>query len=494
MLALYSPALPHIFIAAMALLLLMVGVFAPAHVAAARVRAFAVLTLVAAFALFAVVWVPNVPQFVFPRLTGPSGFMAVLDNFSFIISSLILLFSAGSILLAGQFLTKHKRHHFEYYVLMLLSTLGMLVMVSAQDLLILYIGLELMSFCLYILAAFLRDDAKSSEAALKYFIMGSLASGLTLYGLSLLYGLAGGTGFPEVAHALSSAATPAAEGLNSYAGIVVAVVLTLTGLVFKISAAPFHMWTPDVYEGAPTPVTAFMATAPKVAAFALLLRILHEVMAPMQLEWQQILAVLAVLTMGVGSLMALLQDNLKRLLAYSSIGHVGFMLVGAATAQAAGMAGVVFYLAAYSVMTLGAFSVLLAIQFRGTYAEKISHLAGLGAQAPWLAFALMVFMFSLAGMPPLVGFFAKFVVFQAAVNAGLVWLALFGVGFSVVAAYYALKVIKTMYFDQGEVRMEGSPPKALVFLINLCLILVVVLGLFPTTLMNLSTLAVSSLF
>ena len=330
----------------------------------------------------------------------------------------------------------------EYPVLILLSAVGMGMMVSAGDLLTLYVGLELQSLAAYVLASFMRRDQRSAEAGLKYFVLGALASGILLYGISLVYGFGGTTQFEAVAAAY--AGDPQSKGL------LFGLVFVFAGLAFKMSAVPFHMWTPDVYEGAPTPVTAFFGSAPKVAAILLAVRVAIEAMGPATFEWRQIVIFASLASIALGAAGAIGQTNIKRLLAYSSINNVGFALVGLAAGTAEGVSAVLIYMAIYVVMTLGSF--LVVLQMRGSDGqpiESIASLSGMSKTRPGLAFALAVMMFSLAGIPPMFGFYAKFVVFQAAVQAGLFTYAAIGIALSAVGAYYYLRIVKTMYFDEA---------------------------------------------
>jgi NADH-quinone oxidoreductase subunit N len=335
----------------------------------------------------------------------------------------------------------------EYPVLLLLATLGMSIMVSAGDLLTLYIGLELNSLASYVLAAFLRKDSRSAEAGLKYFVLGALASGILLFGMSLTYGFTGTTSFGGIHAALEG-------GLST--GAMFGLVFMLAGLAFKISAVPFHMWTPDVYEGAPTPVTAFFASAPKVAAVALTARVAIEAFGTQAEAWRPIVIFAALASIVVGALGAIGQKNIKRLLAYSSINNVGFILIGLAAASAAGVSAMLVYLAIYVAMTVGSFvAVLMLKDEQGAPIEGMADLAGLSRTQPALAFCLMLLMFSLAGIPPLFGFWGKFVVFSAAVDAGLFALAVFGIAGSVISAFYYIKIIKLMYFDEPADTIRG---------------------------------------
>jgi NADH-quinone oxidoreductase subunit N len=361
------------------------------------------------------------------------------DAFSAFAKALIFAAAAVSILLAPSYFEADGGLRAEYSVLIVFSAIGGAMMVSASDFITLYIGLELNSLASYVLASFLRRDVRSAEAGLKYFVLGSLASGILLYGMSLLYGFSGSTGFAGVAAAVG-------DGLS--AGEMFGLVFVLSGIAFKVAAVPFHMWTPDVYEGSPTPVTTFFATAPKVAAMALFTRVTIEALGPAGSAWQQIVIFCALASIVLGAVAAIGQQNIKRLLAYSSINNVGFVLIGLATGTPEGVAAVMSYLTIYVVMTLGSFACVLQMRDKdGNPIESIASLSGLSQTRPGLAAALAIFMFSLAGIPPLFGFWAKFLVFDAAVAAGLTPLAAIGIAASVIGAYYYLKIVKTMYFD-----------------------------------------------
>jgi NADH-quinone oxidoreductase subunit N len=374
----------------------------------------------------------------------------VADAFSSFANILILAGAALSLILSLDYNRKNHIARFEYPVLMMLSVVGMMVMASAANLMTLYLGLELHSLALYVLAAFARDDVRSSEAGLKYFVLGALASGLLLYGISLVYGFSGTMDFASLAQSLlkPDAASP---------GLIVGVVFVLVGIAFKIAAVPFHMWTPDVYEGSPTPVTVFFATAPKVAAFALLLRTMATPFGHLLIAWQQLIVLVSIASMVLGTLAAIGQSNIKRLMAYSSIGHMGYALVGLAVGTPEGVRGVLIYLVVYVFMSAGAFACIIAMQRRGRSLEKITDLNGLARTDPGLALAMAVFMFSMAGVPPLSGFFGKLYVFLAAVQGGMWTLAIIGVLTSVVGSYYYLRVVKVMYFDTPEAPFDPRP-------------------------------------
>ena len=362
---------------------------------------------------------------------------------------LTLTGAAVTLIMSIDFWRGEGRLKFEFPVLVLLATTGMMMMISANDLIALYVGLELQSLALYVVAAFDRRSARSSEAGIKYFVLGALSSGMLLYGASLIYGFTGSTLFTDIAAAVQP------SGTNL--GLIFGLVFLMTGFAFKISAVPFHMWTPDVYEGAPTPVTAFFAAAPKLAAMALTVRTLFAAFPSVTPEWQQIVTFLAIASMALGAFAAIGQRNIKRLMAYSSIGHMGYALVGLAAGTVEGVQGVIIYLAIYLAMTLGTFACILAMRRNGRMVEDIDQLAGLSNTSPMMAFLLAMLLFSLAGIPPLAGFFAKFYVFLAAINAGLYALAVIGVLLSVVGAYYYLRIVKIMYFDAPAERFEPMP-------------------------------------
>jgi NADH-quinone oxidoreductase subunit N len=439
-----AAVLPEIVLALIAMALLMVGVFRKGE--AANFVTLAALVGLGIVALLVIFGGGG-------RVTAFGGAF-VVDTFARLMKVLILFGSAAAIALSVHFMKQEKIEKFEYPILVLLATVGMMMMVSANDLISLYMGLELQSLALYVVAAIDRDNARSSEAGLKYFVLGALSSGMLLYGASLIYGFTGVTGFAEIAAAIKAGA----GGL----GIVFGIVFVIAGLAFKVSAVPFHMWTPDVYEGSPTPVTAFFSAAPKVAAMALLVRTMFAPFSAMIPDWQQILVFVSIASMALGAFAAIGQTNIKRLLAYSSIGNMGFALVGLASGSEDGVRGVIIYMMIYMIMTLGSFACVIAMKRKGRQLEEISDLAGLARTDKLLAFVLAMLMFSLAGIPPLAGFFAKYFVFLAAIKAGLITLAVVGVIASVVGAYYYLRIVKIMYFDDpapgfdpmhGEVRL-----------------------------------------
>jgi NADH-quinone oxidoreductase subunit N len=406
------------------------------------------------------------------------------DAFARFMKVLSLGAALVSILLSVDYLRRAGLEKFEYPILIILSTLGMMLLISADNLIAFYLGLELMSLALYVMAAFAREDGRSSEAGLKYFVLGALSSGMMLYGASLLYGFAGTVAFSGIANAVSASAP---------IGVVFGLVFVMAGLAFKMSAAPFHMWTPDVYEGAPTPVTAFFASAAKAAAVAVTVRIVITAFPGADQQWRQIIVFLAIASTLLGSFAAIGQTNIKRLMAYSSIGHMGFALIGLAAGNEIGIRGVAIYLAIYLVMTLGAFAAILAMRVDGKSVENISDLAGLSRTNGLMAFFLAMLMFSLAGIPPLAGFFAKYYVLLAAVDAGLYPLAVVGVLASAVAAFYYLRVVKIMYFDEPAPHFDPSP-LAVRAVLALSTISLLVFWIYPTPVMDAASVAAKSLF
>ena len=426
-----AAALPEIALALLAMIILMEGVFSKS-VTPAAIRWGSIAGLIAIAGL--VLWKSGSGH-----VTAFGGAF-VADSFARFMKVLTLIGAAVTLSMSGSYLARNKMDSNELPVLVMLATVGMMLMISANDLIALYLGLELSSLALYVVASINRDSAKSSEAGLKYFILGSLASGMLLYGASLVYGLTGHTGFEAIAADL---AVPGAS-----VGIIFGIVFILAGLAFKVSAVPFHMWTPDVYEGAPTPVTAYFAAATKISAVALLTRVVVGPFGHVTQQWQQVVIFISLASMVFGSFAAIGQSNIKRLMAYSSIANVGFTLVGLAAGTVEGVQGVIVYMMIYLFTTLGTFACILSMRRNGIYVENINDLAGLGKRNKGHAFVLAMLMFSLAGIPPLAGFFAKLFVFLAAVKAGLYLLAVLGVVASVIGAYYYLRVIKIMYFDE----------------------------------------------
>ncbi len=386
-------------------------------------------------------------------ITGSGATMAfdgmfVDDAFARFAKVTILLSAAAILVISQDYMAKNDLLRFEYPILITLATIGMMVMVSAGDLIALYMGLELQSLSLYVIASLRRDSVKSTEAGLKYFILGALSSGLLLYGASLVYGYAGTTSFAGIIETAS-------EG-DMALGLLFGLVFVIAGLAFKVSAAPFHMWTPDVYEGSPTPITALFATAPKVAAMALFARVVHDAFGGAVGDWQQIVAFLAVVSMFLGAIAAIGQTDIKRLMAYSSISHMGFALMGLAAGTAQGIEAMLIYMAIYVTMNIGTFAFILTMEKDGQHVTEISALSSFASKESTKALAILALMFSLAGVPPLVGFFGKYAVLWAAVDAGLAWLAIAGVIASVIGAFYYLRIVYLMYFGEDRDGLDGT--------------------------------------
>lgn len=466
------PVLPELVLAAGAMALLMLGAFRGQQTTA-LVTGIAVVLLVITGAL--VLWLPG------GKLTTFGGSF-IVDDYARFLKVLALLGSGVTLILSRAYLAEQAKI-FEYAILVMLSTVGMMVLISAADLIMLYLGLELMSLALYVVAASHRDDTKSTEAGLKYFVLGALSSGMLLYGASLIYGFTGTVSFAGIA----------AEAKGGNIGLLFGLVFLLVGLCFKVSAVPFHMWTPDVYEGAPTPVTAFFASAPKVAALAVFTRVALTAFPGIVPQWQQIIVFVSIASMALGSFAAIGQKNIKRLMAYSSIGHMGFALVGLAAGTEQGAQGVLVYIAIYVAMTLGTFAIILAMKRNGRAVETISDFSGLSRTNPMLAFFFAMFLFSLAGIPPLAGFFAKFYVFLAAIKAGLFTLAVIGVVTSVVGAFYYLTIVKVMYFDEPKEAMEPMRVELRVVLAFAGLF-TILFFVYPAPLVNAAAAAAKSLF
>lgn len=408
------------------------------------------------------------------RLVVMNG-MFIADRFAAMAKCLLLGAGTLTLLLSSSWLREEGGRPFEFVILLLFATLGMMLMVSANDLLPMYMALEMSSLSLYVLASFLRDHAKSSEAGLKYFVLGALSSGMMLFGMSLVYGFAGSTNFVDLGKLF-------AQHGEMSRGVIVGMILIIIGLCFKVSAVPFHMWTPDVYEGAPTPVTAFFSTAPKVAAMALFTRVMLQPFGELVSQWAQVIVFVSIASMVVGALAAIMQTNIKRLLAYSSIGHAGFMLMGLAAGNTAGVQAVLIYLALYIFMSIGAFGCVMMMRRDGHYVEDIKDLAGLAQTNPIRALVLSIFMFSMAGIPPLAGFFGKMYVVLAAIAAGLSWLAVIGVIMSVISGYYYIRVVKVMYFDEPAKPFDAEHSGLLRFGIGLCALATFLFFLVPTPL------------
>lgn len=416
------------------------------------------------------------------KVIGLNG-MYVRDDLAGVLKISILLLTFAVFVYARKYLKDRNIWVSEFFLLALFAVLGMLVMVSANHLLVIYLGLELLALSMYALVAFNRDDGRSSEAAMKYFVLGAIASGLLLYGISILYGLSGKLEFTEVLVYIN------AQNVLENIPLLFALVFIVAGIAFKFGAVPFHMWVPDVYQGAPTAVTMFLGSVPKLAALAMLLRVLAESMGAAQPGWAQLLLVFGLLSVFLGNLIAIAQFNLKRMLAYSTIAHMGFILLGALTGTTEGYSAALFYTITYAMMAAGGFAILILLGREGFEAETLDDLKGLNERNPWYAFIMMVFLFSMAGIPPTVGFYAKLSIIQAVMQAEYLWPAVFMVVMSVIGAYYYLRAIKMMYFDKPEQTAPIQAELDFSVLISVNGVLMVLLGLFPSALMGICSAA-----
>jgi len=467
------PVLPELILAGGAMVLLMIGAYEGDRATGPVLRYAVALLVVAGIA------VAGMPD---DRVVIFNGSF-VVDGFAKFLKILVVVGSIGTLWISGDFLAGPDRRKFEYPVLILLATTGMLLLISAGDLIALYLGFELMSLGLYVVAAFDRDNLGSTEAGLKYFVLGALSSGMLLYGASLIYGFTGTVKFAGIAQ----------EAANGGIGVTIGLVLLFAGLCFKVSAVPFHMWTPDVYQGAPTPITAFFASAPKVAAIAVFMRVSFSAFPAIMEQWQQIIVFVAIASMALGSFAAIGQRNIKRLMAYSSIGHMGFALIGLAAGTSEGIQGVLVYMAIYVAMTLGTFACIISMRRNQKPFEEITDLSGLARTNPAQAFILAMLLFSMAGVPPMAGFFAKFYVFLAAVKSGMFTLAVLGILASVVGCYYYLLIVKIMYFDDPAPAFDpmGNALRTMVAVTGLFVILFFV---YPGPLVDAAGVAAKSLF
>lgn len=472
--------LPELLLALGALVLLLVGVYSGE-------RSYFTVTGLA----IALILATGLVIIISPKVGIFGGNALILDGFSRYMKILMLVGALFALIMSVGFAKAEKFAKFEFPVLVLLAALGMMLMISAGNMLTLYMGLELHSLALYVLAACNRDNVKSSEAGLKYFVLGALSSGMLLYGISLIYGFTGQIGFKEIAQVLN--------GQAPQIGVIFGIVFVLAGLAFKISVVPFHMWTPDVYEGAPTPITAFFASAPKVAAMALIIRVIVSAFLPLSGEhgvmpaWQQILVFMSIASMVLGAFAAIGQSNIKRLMAYSSISHMGYALVGLAAGSVIGVQGVMLYMTVYVAMIIGSFAFILGMRTRDGNVESIYDLAGLARTNPFMAIVMTIMLFSLASVPPMAGFFAKWSAFSAAVHAGLIPLVVIGMIASVISAFYYLRVIKIMWFDEAKAGFMPLPNE-LKFILAISGIFVLFYVFFGISLTQIAEKAAASLF
>lgn len=434
-----TPILPEIILSVLAMVLLLINVFTVGG-QKTYLSYMSFLGIAVAAVFVATGWGQHVESF--------SG-SVVLDNFATFFKMTFLVAAGLAVLISDSYMQREECNHGELYPLILFCTVGMMLMASGTDMMTIFIGLEIMSVSLYVLAGFNRANKKSNEAGLKYFLLGAFSTGFLLYGMALIYGATGTTNLSKIAAVVGQMNLPA-DNILLLAGML----LMLTGFAFKIAAAPFHMWTPDVYEGAPTPMTAFMSAGPKAAGFAALLRIFLVALPTLQVEWSQVLWVLAVLTMTIGNITALRQDNIKRVLAYSSIAHAGYALVGFVAGNGTGTAGILFYMLSYAFMNIGAFAVIILVAKKGETNGNVSDLAGLGFRRPVLALVMTIFLFSLAGIPPAAGFVGKFYLFAGAIQKGYIWLAVIGVLNSAASAYFYLRIMVYMYMKEPTEEFE----------------------------------------
>lgn len=466
-------AMPEIFLLTMACIVLVVDVFLPQENRNVT-YILSQLTLIGAFVLL----LKNQTDVTVMAFNG----LFVQDEMADVLKLFILMISFGVFVYSRNYLFDRNIFKGEFYVLGLFSILGMMLMVSANNMLMLYLGLELLSLCLYALVAFNRDNGNASEAAMKYFILGAIASGMLLYGMSILYGLSGSLNLADIAQATMQANE---EGGDQKLGMIFGLVFVVVALAFKLGAVPFHMWVPDVYHGSPTAVTALIGTAPKLAGFAMIMRLMVEGLGSLQTDWSQMIIVLAVLSMAVGNVFAIAQSNLKRMLAYSTISHVGFILLGILAGTSAGYSSAMFYTIAYAIMSLGGFGIIMLMARQGFEADNINDLAGLNQRSPWYAFIMMILMLSMAGVPPTVGFWAKLAVLSAVVEIDLVWMAVIAVFFSIIGIFYYLRIIKIMYFDEAVDTRLIECPRDMQVTLSVNGLAVLVLGLYPAALMAL---------
>jgi NADH-quinone oxidoreductase subunit N len=466
--------LPEIFVLTMAMVILLTDLFLNDRTRFAT-YALSQLTLLGAAMITVATHTPAV-GYAFSGMFVDDPLSDVLKLMTYLATSVVLIYSRG-------YITDRGMYRGEFYVLTLFAMLGMMVMISGQSMLTLYMGLELLSLCLYSLVALDRDNARATEAAMKYFVLGALASGMLLYGMSMLYGMTGSLDISQISGAILN-------GVPDRSVLILGLVFVVAGLAFKLGAVPFHMWLPDVYHGAPTSITLLIGSAPKFAAFALVMRLLIQALQGMVADWQGMLIIMAVLSIAIGNITAIAQTNLKRMLAYSAISHIGFLLFGFMSGTLNGFVASMLYVSVYVLMTLGGFGMILLLSRQGFESENLDDLKGLSTRSPWYAFIMLLLMFSMAGVPPTIGFYAKFAVLQAALQAGMVKLVVFAVLMAVIGAFYYLRVVKLMYFDEphDNTPIRPQPDMALVLSVNGLLVLV--LGLMPQRLMEICAYAV----
>lgn len=474
----FAAIMPEMILSAVAMVLLLLNVFFKTE-QKGYLGYLSVAGIAAAFYFVVTSWgIDPLPAF---------NDAVLQDKFSLFFKAIVLIAAALTILISDGYMKREDCNHGELYPLILFATVGMMLMASGTDLMVVFLGLEVLSVSLYVLAGFNRGSLKSNEAGLKYFLLGAFSTGFLLYGMALTYGITGTIKIAKIAEIASSNPQVVQSPM-----FLVGMLLMAAGFSFKIAAAPFHMWTPDVYEGAPTPITAFMSAGPKAAAFAAFIRVLMVAMPSLKTDWTDLLWILAVLTMTVGNLIALKQDNIKRILAYSSIAHAGYALVGFTAGNAVGTAGILFYMLSYTFMNIGAFAVIILIGKKGELNTNVSDFAGLGSRRPLLAMVMSMFLFSLAGIPPFAGFIGKFYLFSGAVQQGYIWLVIIGVLNSAASVYYYLRIMVSMYMQEPTEQFDYVKTSPAVFVALLaCVVGVLGLGLMPDQLLELAQKAVS---
>ena len=466
-------ALPELIVLFMAMAILLAGLF---------VKNKNILYGLAQFTLFAAAY------FTVRNFTSSVGYaftnMFVDDPLAHVLKLMILLGTSVIFVYTRQYMQLRSMYRGEYYALVLFSVLGMMIMVSGQSMLTIYMGLELLSLCLYSLVALDRDNAKSSEAAMKYFVLGALASGMLLYGMSMIYGMTGSLNISEITSILQ-------ETNPKNPVLILGLVFIVAGLAFKFGAVPFQMWVPDVYQGAPTSITLLIGSVPKFAAFAITIRLLAQGLQPLTADWQDMLLIMAVLSIAIGNITAIAQTNLKRMLAYSTISHIGFLLFGLMSGNLNGYASSMFYISAYVLMTLAGFGMILLLSRKGFEAENLDDLKGLNQRSPWAAMLMLITMFSMAGVPPTIGFYAKFTVLQAALQAGYIGAVVFAVIMAAIGAFYYLRIVKLMYFDAPQDNAAISAPGDMKLILSINALALLALGILPQGLMNICGAAIS---
>lgn len=467
-------ALPELTVLFMAMFILLLDLFIKPRNRMV-IYGLAQFTLLAAAYFTVVTYNPSV-SYAFSNMFVDDPLADILKLMTFLGTSMMLVYTR-------QYMQQRGMFRGEYYAMVLFALLGMMIMISGQSLLTIYMGLELLSLCLYSLVAFDRDNARATEAAMKYFVLGALASGMLLYGMSMIYGMTGSLNVTEISSALL-------EMNTKNPVLILGLVFIVAGLAFKFGAVPFQMWVPDVYQGAPTSITMLIGSVPKFAAFAITIRLLAQGLQPLARDWQDMLLIMAVLSIAIGNITAIAQTNLKRMLAYSTISHVGFLLFGLMSANLNGFASSMFYITAYVLMTLAGFGMILLLSRQGFEAENLDDLKGLNQRSPWAAFLMLITMFSMAGVPPTLGFYAKFTVLQAALQAGFIWVVVFAVVMAAIGAFYYLRIVKLMYFDAPKDNTPISAPVDMQLVLSINAVALLLLGIMPQTLMQICGVAI----